>query len=323
MQALGKSVHVSKEKFVNEIKQHRQAYAEQETEFNTWKAPNGEIYLVPEFRSNKESQKSGEQLGYLLSMKENDELAKQSLVAVKEENITALGFPFFWKSPCEEEEEEEEEEPPRKITIILDGIDAKMSTEKEESDESNNLRFVGLEDEDPKSLVTETLVRQITLNSTITSVHQKTSTTPAARMPVSNVTDIPKTNGTSTTPLSSKQTDTWTTSRIAANVTLGFGLANDTDTERGNTTAPSSNSTLSPQNHRRAHRQCQRSHQCTAARALPLRLRSSGPTCVDRPGGMRSALHAASFFFSLVICILCTLTQQNNTGLHTNTVKSS
>ncbi len=249
MQALGKKVHVSKAKFVNEIKQHRNVYAEQETDFNTWKAPNGEIYLVPEFR-NKNKQ-SDEQLGYALSMSEDDELAQQSLVAVKEENLTALGFPIFWHTPCEEEEEEEEPQP-RKITIILDGIDATMETGEEAKAENNNLKFVGLENEDSDKLVTETLVQQITLNSTITSIHKKTLAYAGTGIFVLNVTDIPTAASTLTTPATtlttppiSSNADTWETSKISRSLTLGFGLTNDTDTVQNNSSVPGSNSTHS------------------------------------------------------------------------------
>ncbi|VEU24001.1 DEKNAAC105269 [Brettanomyces naardenensis] len=156
--AIAKNVYVSKQSYIEEIKQHRGIYATDNTTFNTWKSQNGTTYLVPERKEG-----SGYQLGYALQF--SDAELTGSVVPVREENITALGFPWFWQKfePCDDE--------PRKITIILDSV-----KEKKDDVEDENFQFIGL-DQEKEEVVTETFVQLVTVHSTTTIAKEASDTT--------------------------------------------------------------------------------------------------------------------------------------------------
>ncbi|QPG75605.1 hypothetical protein FOA43_002962 [Brettanomyces nanus] len=203
----GKNIHVSKKGFIDEIKQHRGIYSNGETNFETWRSPEGNGYLIP---NKKATDPVGYdyQLGYALQLK--DEGLTESLIPVYETNVTALGFPKFWnkfEEPCEAE--------PRTITIILDSIEEETKASVKNSKE---FIFFGLEDQD--EIVTETVVKLVTVHSTTTVTRKGTgeAAKPTAKPAVKA--------GTESKPSITTAPQT---------ITLGFGIDNETNSGYTNT----------------------------------------------------------------------------------------
>lgn len=208
-QALARKIHVNKDSFIQEIKDHRTALDTNTTSFSFWSSPLSTTYLVA---TNNDTSLEGA-LGYVLSFDRSDEAIQHSFVPIKETNVTSMGFPMFWKhmeeDDCDGGDDEDEEQPAGTsitITIILDGVDPASA-------DSNQFVYLGLQDQD--EIITETVVETIRSTTTIT-LKKALSTAVAAYNGTMNTHDGSVTDSTISTI---SQTFTW-----------GFDVNNDTIT---------------------------------------------------------------------------------------------
>lgn len=79
--------------------------------FNEWESPNGDLYVVPSI-SEEEEDTPVFGLGYKFINKDATVVQSADLsnvAEIKEENISAAGFPYFWRKHCDDDDRDERE----------------------------------------------------------------------------------------------------------------------------------------------------------------------------------------------------------------------